>query len=112
MTKLSPAGRTSLTWTPVALLGPRLVAVMVKVTFEPTFGVGLSTVLVMAMSAATGLMLALAVLLPLTGSTWSSAVLVAIFMIAPVPVTVATIERVALAPLASEPRFQMPVPEL
>src|SRR4029077_20425470 len=51
-TKVNPAGSRSVTCTPVALLGPLLVAVRVKVTLLPKLGVALSTVLVTAMSAA------------------------------------------------------------
>src|SRR4029077_2416455 len=110
-TNARPAGSRSVTWSPVAPLGPWLLAVMVKVTSLPTFGVGLSTVLVMPMSAASPVTVALAVLLPLTGSTWPSAVLVAVFVIADVPVAVAVIDRVALDPLARAPMVQTPVPE-
>ena len=46
-----PAGIASFTDTPVALLGPLLVAVKVKVTLLPTFGVELFTVLTIAKSA-------------------------------------------------------------
>src|ERR1700694_5144822 len=35
-TKVSPAGSWSVTWTPVAFEGPRLLAVIVNVTFDPT----------------------------------------------------------------------------
>ena len=108
-TKVRPAGSRSVTCTPVALLGPLLVAVTVKVTLVPRLGVGLSTILVMAMSAACPVTVAEAVLLPATGSGWSSAVLVAVLVTAVVPVTVATIESVALAPLARAPMFQTPV---
>jgi len=46
------AGRRSLTWTPVALFGPRSVAAMVNVTLAPTAGVGLLTDFRTRMSAA------------------------------------------------------------
>ena len=46
LTRVYPDGNASLTLTPVAGLGPLLVAVMVKVTLLPTFGVALLTVLV------------------------------------------------------------------
>src|SRR4029077_18410314 len=45
------AGSVSVTWTPVAFDGPRSVAVIVKVTFEPTMTVPLLAVLSMAISA-------------------------------------------------------------
>src|ERR1700730_10663338 len=50
-TNVKPAGSRSVTCTPVALLGPLLLAVMVNVTFVFWFGVALLTVLVTAMSA-------------------------------------------------------------
>ena len=69
LTNEYPAGRASLTLTPVAADGPRLVAVRVKTTCEPTFGVALSTVLAMARSdCGTGLVDWLLVLLPVSGS--------------------------------------------
>ena len=90
----------------MALLGPWLVAVIVKVTLEPTFGVRLSTVLVTPTSADCPVTVAVAELLALTGSTWSSADLVAVLVTAAVPVTVATSKSVALAPLVSGPMVQ------
>src|ERR1700694_312390 len=105
-----PAGSGSLTTTPVALLGPLLVAVMVNVTLVPWFGRVLSTSFVMAMSAATGVTVALGESFPESGSGWTSAVLVAVFVAGAVVFTVATIDRVALAPLATAPMFQSPVP--
>src|ERR1700704_979680 len=50
-TNVRPAGSRSVTTTPVALLGPLLVAVTVNVTLVFWFGVALLTVLVTAMSA-------------------------------------------------------------
>jgi hypothetical protein len=47
----NPDGSKSTTLTPDAGPGPLLVAVTVKVTASPTFGVALDTVLVTAMSA-------------------------------------------------------------
>src|SRR4029077_7150191 len=79
-TKARPAGSRSVTCTPVALLGPLLVAVMVKSTGAPRFGRVLSTVFARAMSAETGLMEALAESLASAGSGWSSALLVAVFV--------------------------------
>src|SRR4029077_16596258 len=64
------------------------------------------------MSADTGVTVTEAVLLPATGSVWSSAVLVAVLVTGVVEVAVAVIPSVALAPLASAPMFQMPVPAL
>ena len=50
-TKVSPDGRTSLTITLVAALGPLLVTFIVKTTFSPTVGVALLTILAMDKSA-------------------------------------------------------------
>src|ERR1700682_6454034 len=50
-TNVRPSGSRSVTCTPVALLGPLFVAVIVKTTLAPWFGVALSTVFVTAMSA-------------------------------------------------------------
>ena len=44
-TSVSPADSTSVTTRPFAVLGPRLVTVTVNVTFSPTDGAGLSTVI-------------------------------------------------------------------
>src|ERR1700682_5453943 len=111
-TKVKPAGSRSVTCTPVALLGPLLVAVMVKVTLVFWFGAVLLTVLVMAISAATAFRLALAELLAPTGSGWSSAVLVAVLVEPTAVLTVTVIVSVALALLARPPMFQMPLTEL
>ena len=46
LTKVYPEGRTSVTFTPVAALGPALEAVIVNVTVLPTFGEVLLTDLV------------------------------------------------------------------
>ncbi|MNR38703.1 hypothetical protein D3C85_1568280 [compost metagenome] len=55
----------------MAVLGPKLVAVMVKVTLVPTVGVGLLTVFVIAKSEeATGTGVLVAVLFAVFGSDW------------------------------------------
>src|ERR1700730_7302977 len=100
-TKVNPAGSRSVPTTPVALLGPLLAAVTVNVTLEFSAGVGLSTVLVTAMSAACPVTVADAVSLPATGSGCTSAVFVAVLITGLVVVAVATIDSVALAPLAT-----------
>src|SRR5664279_2131941 len=65
-----PAGRLSVTLTPVAALGPLLVAVIVKVTLLPTLGVRLSTVLTTLKSViGTGVGVTVEVLLAKIGST-------------------------------------------
>ena len=50
-TKAYPVGNKSKTETPVALLGPLFVAVIVKLTVESTQGESISTVLVIDTSA-------------------------------------------------------------
>ena len=112
VTKLRPAGNRSVICTPVAVLGPLFVAVTVNVTWLPRLGVRFDTVLVIAMSAACPVTVAEAVLLPATGSGSVSAVLVAVLVTEVVPVTVATIERVAFPPLATAPTIHTPVPEV
>ena len=109
-TKVRPAGRRSVTCTPVALLGPLFVAVTVKVTLAPKLGVAFETIFVTAMSAACPVTVAEAELLPATESGWLAAVLVAVLVVAAVVVTVAVIASVALAPLASAAIVQTPVP--
>src|SRR5664279_2069124 len=64
-----PAGRLSVTLTPVAGLGPPLCAVIVKVTLLPTLGVRLSTVLTILRSViGTGVGVTVEVLLARIGS--------------------------------------------
>ena len=46
-----PDGRLSVTNTPVALLGPALLTVMVNIILSPTFGAGLFADLVISKSA-------------------------------------------------------------
>jgi hypothetical protein len=66
-----PAGRLSVTLTPVAGLGPPLWAVIVKVTLLPTLGVGLLTVLTTLRSViGTGAGVTVEVLFARTGSVW------------------------------------------
>ena len=106
LTKVYPAGKTSFTVTPVALLGPALLAVIVKVTLLPTFGVGLLTVLLTAkFVCGTGTGVDVEVLLPGVGST-SVPEIVAVLAYGPEAFTVATIVKVALAPLAKFPILQ------
>src|ERR1700687_1238835 len=98
----------SVTFTPGAFTGPVLWAVMVNVTLLFKFGVALSTVFVMAMSAACPVTITDALLLPATGSGCVSADLLAVFVSAEVLVSVATMVSVALAPLARAPMVQVP----
>src|ERR1700730_11425840 len=80
-------------------------------TLEPKLGLGMSTVLVTAISARQQATLDEAESLLVTGSTWSSADLVAVLIELARPVTMATIESVALLPLAMAPMVQIPVTE-
>ena len=94
----SPAGNTSVTWTPVAGLGPWLLTTTMKVTSSPTTGderVGALITLRLADSAALSVTLALS--LAGFASTSVCCVMVAVLTSAPVAVTVATIVSVAVA---------------
>src|SRR5262249_58836736 len=81
----------------------------VKVIVSPTFGLELLTALVNTRSATCGVTVALAVLLPVTGSNWSAAETVDVLVAAAWPVTVALRTRVALAPTARVPTAHTPV---
>ena len=99
-----------MTCTPVAASGPLLTAVTVKVTFWPTLGVALSTVLLMATSAAAfGVTVTDAELFAFTRSGRSLAVKVTVFVRAAFVVTVAVTWSVGAAPAATDPTFQRPV---
>ena len=79
---------------------------MVKVTLEPTFGVGLLTVLTTPRLVwATGDGVTVEVLLPGVGSI-SVPEIVAVLAYGPEAFTVATMVKVALAPLARLPILQ------
>src|SRR6516225_7865964 len=80
LTRISPAGKASATVTLVAASGPWLVRATVKVTVLPTLGVGLFTVLDSARSACCGVTVEPALLLPGSGSYWSDAVMMAVFV--------------------------------
>jgi hypothetical protein len=82
----------------VALSGPALLTVIVKLIWSPTLGVASLTVLVMARSACCGVSVALAVLLPGVGSNWSAAETVAVFVWTRALFTVAKIVRVTGLP--------------
>src|ERR1700674_854360 len=92
------------------MLGPLLVAVIVNVTFVPNSGLALLTDLVTAMSADCPVTGTEAESLPGTRSGWLPAVLVAVLVTVVVLVEVAVMVRVWLAPLASGPICQIPVP--
>src|SRR5262245_47894600 len=107
--KLSPAGRGSVTVTPVAASGPLLVSVTVKVMTSPTLGVGLLTDLVIPRSACRGVSVVLAVLLPPSGSNWSLWLTVAVLVVAAGLTTRAWTASVALAPPAKVQTPHRPV---
>ena len=78
LTKVYPVGKTSVTLTLVAALGPALLAVKVKMTLLPTFGVALFTVFTIpTLACATGTGVLVELLLPGVGSV-SVAVIVAV----------------------------------
>ena len=80
-TKVYPDGKTSVTDTVVAALGPALLAVKVNITLLPTFGVALFTVFTiptLACATGTGTGVLVEVLFPGVGSV-SVAVIVAVF---------------------------------
>src|ERR1700687_1681690 len=106
---IRPAGSTSVTFPPVAVLGPLLVAFRLNVTFVPKSGTGLSTDLVIAMSACWPVTVADDVSLAEWGCGWLPAGRVAVFVVDVVLFTVATIVRVWVMPLASGPMCQIPV---
>ncbi len=86
-----PAGIASFTVTPVAALGPRLVAVMRKVMALPTGGFGLLTVFTTPRSASgTGMVVSVSVLLTGSGS-FCAPEATAVFAYGPVAFTVAVI---------------------
>src|SRR5262249_52466052 len=68
LTRVRPAGKRSVTRTPVALAGPLSVSVTVKVTVSPTLGRGLLTILTRLRSACWGLTPAVSLLLAGFGS--------------------------------------------
>jgi hypothetical protein len=80
--KLMPAGSASCTVTPVARSGPLLPSVTVYAMVSPRLGVGLLTDLPTCTSACCGVSVALAVLLPGLGSSWSARVMAAVFVAA------------------------------
>src|SRR5262249_61297128 len=103
------AGSASVTVTPLASLGPLLMAVTRKVTVWPTDGVGLSTVFWRARSAeGAAFSGAAAVSLLVFGSGSLAAVLVAMLVITPGCVTCAVMVSVALAPFWRAPTCHCP----
>ena len=111
-TNVRPGGSRSLTCTPVALLGPLLVATTVKVTFWPTFGDALSTLFVSARSAVWPLSVTEALSFAAFGSGWLPPERVAVLVMLPARVTVAVMLSVATEPFASAPTLQTPLVEL
>jgi len=106
LTNVYPVGKASVITTPVALLGPALLAVIVKVTLLPTAGVLLLAVFITDKSANEPTVGETEeVLLVETGSVWLP-VMVAVLVYGPVALTVAVILNVAVAPLAKLPIVQ------
>src|SRR4051812_27135863 len=110
-TKVRPAGSGSVIRTPVAVLGPLLVRVTVKVMVSPTLGVASLTVFVTARSARCGVSVALAVLLLELGSNWSAAATVAVLVRASRLVTVAVIVKVCGLAGLTAPTSHVPAAE-
>ena len=108
-TKVRPAGSRSANVTFVAVDGPLLLTVTVKVTVLPTPGVALSTVFVIARSACCGVTAALAELFATFGSDWSACVIAAVLVCAAGDTTVAESARLAEPRLAIEPTVHTPV---
>jgi hypothetical protein len=106
---VSPAGRRSVTVTPVAASGPPLLRVTVNVMVSPTFGEASLTLLLRARSACCGVSVALAVLLPGLGSTWSARSMAALFVLGAGLTTCAWIIRVCGVPATTVPTFHRPV---
>ena len=110
-TNVTPAGRVSVTTTPVAGLGPLLLAVTVYVMVLPATAEAGPVFVIDRSAEAVTLVVAVAVLSPLVGSG-SLALIVAVFvMLPPVAGAVAVMVIVALAPDASVPTAQTTVPE-
>ena len=110
-TNVKPAGSASATETLCAVSPPLLVTVTVKVTLLLNAGVALLTVFVTARFASGTLTVADAVLLSAFASVLA-VVIVAVLTTGETVVTVATIDRVALAPLARVPTDHTPVPDV
>src|SRR6478735_333132 len=110
-TNVNPLGSRSSSSTPVAVSGPLFMSVTVNVTWSPTFGVALLTVLVNARSARRGVTVAEALLLPVLGSNWSAAETVAVLVRGRPDTTVAVSVSVADAGAVSVPTSQRPVVE-
>src|SRR6476469_8790632 len=77
---MSPVGSKSATRTLLAVLGPWLVRVNVKLMTSPTLGVARFTLLVKARSACCGVSVTLALLFVVTGSNWSALVIAALLV--------------------------------
>src|ERR1700730_13866128 len=111
-TKVTPAGRVSVTVTPVAGDGPLFLATIVYASGLLVLAVA-GAVLVIDRSADTGVLTVVdaeAVLLAVFGSGWS-AFTVAVFVIVPAVAGVVTLMvNVALAPLARLATVQVTVP--
>ena len=117
LTKVKPAGNSSVTSMFVAFAPPLFSTKIVKATTSPTFTKGLLTVLLNSRSAASPPIVtwswSSSVGSSLSGSEsssgWSAAVTSAIFGLSLSEVTVATISKVAVPAAAISPTFQIPV---
>ena len=107
-TNVSPAGSASVTVAAVAVSGPVLVTPTLNVTFAPSVGVLMSTLLVITRSASGTSTVTVSVSLAATGSRVVD-VTDAVLATAVCVVTCATIARVSVAPLARVPMFHTPV---
>src|SRR5262245_52425811 len=94
----------------VALSGPLLVRVTVKVMLSPTLGRALLTVLATARSARCGVSVALALLLAVLGSNCSAPAMVAVLVRAAELTTWAWRVNVAVADAATVPTVHRPLP--
>jgi hypothetical protein len=109
-TNITPAGKGSVTVTPVAVLGPALPTINVYVKFCPTNTGSGDSVLVIERFAEVlpTVVVAVLLLLPVFGSD-TQAVTLAVLLIVPVELVVTTMVTVAVAPLAIVPRLQVTV---
>src|SRR5438132_4109080 len=109
---VSPGGRGSCTTTLLAVLGPALLKVTVKVMVSPALGVVLLTVLLKPRSACWGVSVALALLFAVLGSNWSARLIAAVFVCALGLTTWARSCKVCGAPVVTVPTLHRPVPLL
>src|SRR5262249_53792024 len=112
LTSVKPTGSTSISVTLVALAGPELVSVIVKVMVSPTFGAALDTDLASARSATSGFVDVVALLFAGFGSNWSLCEIEAVLVDGLGETTVARSCSVCGTPAKTVPTVQAPVLEL